>query len=181
MIYGLVSPPGRPLAARRRWVTTLAIAVPGLLVAVGGLGYGTKVVHYGRFGAAPAACDTIRPVIGRLGVAYDLRPTGLNRSCDLWLPPGAPGYTDAAKITVGFFPAEPRGWTSAPQVAGATLRDFDRGPLEPVAGIGDEAYARDRDLLVRVSNLLLIILVFPDPVSGPDQVRAFAEAVAGEL
>jgi hypothetical protein len=178
MIYGVVSQPGKPINGRRRWVTTLAIAVPGLLVAVGGLGYGAKVVHYGRFGAVPAACDTIRPMVGRLGVAYELRAGKLDRSCDLWLPPGSNGSAEAPKITVGFYPAAPRGWTSAQQVAGAKMRDFRE---EPVAGIGDEAYARDRDLLVRVSNLLLIILVFPNPVSRPDQVRAFAGAVVDGL
>jgi hypothetical protein len=184
MIFGVVSQPGKPILARvrrRRRMTVLAIAVPVLLVVVGGLGYATRLVHYGRFGAAPAACDAIRPMIGKLGATYELRTTRLNRSCDLWLPPGAPGYADAAKITVGFYPAEPEGWTSAQQVAGGMLRDFDKDRVAPVAGIGDEAYARDRDLLVRVSNLLLIILVFPNPVSRPEQVRAFAGAVVDGL
>ena len=46
----------------------------------------------------------------------------------------------------------------------------------------DEAYVRaDRDVVLRVSNLVVGIMVFPRQASTGDQVQAFAADLANRL
>lgn len=167
--------------SRRRWALIAAILVPVLLVAAGAVAYFAGAFRDdGRFDAGPPACAAVKPMVHLLGVDYELRPTKLDRGCDLWLPRDHPGYVEAPKITVGFMPVESADGRSGPEVAGQMMREFD-DPDEPVAGIGDEAYARDRDLVFRVSNLLVVMFVYPNQVSDEEQVRSFATELAQSI
>ncbi|MFI7547563.1 hypothetical protein [Actinoplanes sp. NPDC049599] len=69
-------------------------------------------------------------------------------------------------------------------IAGAKqlMNDIRSRPgVTAFAGVGDDAYVRDRDFYVRVSNLVVTITVHPDQTSAPDQVKAFIIAVADRL
>ena len=69
-------------------------------------------------------------------------------------------------------------------IAGAkqTMSDIRSLPgATPLAGVGDDAYVRDSESYVRVSNLVVTVTVHPDPVSTPDQIKAFIVALADRL
>ncbi|WP_213452633.1 hypothetical protein [Rhizomonospora bruguierae] len=53
--------------------------------------------------------------------------------------------------------------------------------LRPLPGVGDEAYLWDRNVLFRVSNLVVGIIVLPRARSTDDQVRTFAADLANRL
>ncbi|MGA5303726.1 hypothetical protein ACPCHT_27645 [Nucisporomicrobium flavum] len=155
----------------------ILVLAPLLLIAAGvGVWY-VVTQKEGRYDMAPRACQKIEPVVDELGVPYDLRPAGKPAICDLRLPKDHPQYTDAPKITVSF--TEP-----VRDIAGAkqTMSDLRSQPgVTPLAGVGDDAYVRDRDFYVRVSNLVVTITVHPDQISTPEQVKAFIVAVADRL
>lgn len=105
------------------------------------------------------------------------RPAGHPAICDLRLPRDHPRYVDGPKITVDF--SDP-----VRDIAGAKQLMSDIRSLPGVtalAGVGDDAYVRDGDFYVRVSNLVVTITVHPDPTSAPDQVRDFTVALADRL
>jgi hypothetical protein len=47
--------------------------------------------------------------------------------------------------------------------------------------VGDEAFVRNRDVFLRVSNLVVAIVVYPRAFSTEAQVRAFASDLAVRL
>ncbi len=153
------------------------LLVPVLLIAAGvGVWY-VVTQKEGRYDMAPRACPKIEPVVDELGVPYELRAAGKPGICDLRLPRDHPQYVDAPKITVSF--SEP-----VRDIAGAKqlMNDIRSRPgVTALAGVGDDAYLRDRDFFVRVSNLVVTITVHPDQTSAPDQVKAFIVAVADRL
>lgn len=161
---------------RLRAVLVLAL-VPVLLAAAGfGIWY-VVTQKEGRYDMAPRACPKIQPVVDELGVAYELRPAGTPAICALRRPPGQPRDAVPPEITVSF--TEP-----VRDIAGAKQQMADLGTrpgATPVAGVGDEAYVRDRDWHLRVSNLVVTVTVQPDPGSTPEQIRAFTAALAGRL
>ncbi|GAA3342966.1 hypothetical protein GCM10020358_39930 [Amorphoplanes nipponensis] len=155
----------------------ILVLVPALMVAAGvGVWY-VVTQKEGRYDMAPRACPKIRPVVGELGVRYELRPAGKPATCDLRLPEDHPQYVREPKITVAF--SEP-----VRDIAGAKqlMSDIRALPdVTPLPGVGDEAYVRDREFHVRVSNLVVTVTVHPAQISTPDQVRAFIVALADRL
>ena len=153
------------------------VLAPALLIAAGvGVWY-VVTKKEGRYDTVPRACPKIRPVVDELSLPYELRPGGKLGSCDLRLPEDHPQYADAPKISVSF--SEP-----VRDIAGAKqlMSDIRSLPgVTPLAGVGDDAYVRDRDFYVRVSNLVVTITVQPDQTSMPDQVKAFTVALADRL
>ena len=53
--------------------------------------------------------------------------------------------------------------------------------LPPLPGVGDEAYVWGGGVVLRVSNLVVAIAVFPVHEGTADQIRAFAADVANRL
>ena len=51
----------------------------------------------------------------------------------------------------------------------------------PLGGIGDEAYRWNGGLVLRVSNLVVAITVFPTHESSDQQLQAFAGDLARQL
>ncbi|WP_212830607.1 hypothetical protein [Catellatospora sp. TT07R-123] len=125
-----------------------------------------------RFDAEPPACTAVEPSLHLLGVDYIAQQTA-NNSCDLRLSPDDPRYVDAPKITVAFAVDDSGEGMGTVRQMGDQVR--------PLSGVGDEAYLRDRDVFLQVDNLFVGIMVFPNEVSSPDQVLAFATDLADQL
>lgn len=176
-------PQPTPSAPRRRWrnpILAAAILVPVLLAAAAVITYRAGGFNDdGQFRAEPPACATLAPSLHLLGTAYTLRQDESN-NCDLLLPEGHPDYIPYPKISVGYHVATPRRG-DAPEAASQVLRRLGTD-FRPLPGVGDEAYVRgDRDVVLRVSNLVVGIMVFPRQASTGDQVRAFAADLANRL
>lgn len=171
---------GQPAPRRRRRWTILAGGTAVIVLAAAALvAYLTGGLNDdGRFSAEPPACETIAPSVALLDVAYTTRQSGSN-NCDLLLPQDHPDYIAAPKITISYGVATPRR-ADAPEAASELLRPMSR-EARPLPGVGDEAYLRDRDVFLRVSNVIVAIVVFPRPASTQDQVLAFATDVAAHL
>jgi hypothetical protein len=174
--------PPQPVSSTRRprWrIVVAAVVVPVVLVAAGLIMYLTGAFDDdGTFRAEPPACATIAPLVNLLGVAYTTQQDDTN-NCDLLLPRDHPDYIDAPKITVSYYVATPRRG-DAPDAASEVLRQL-RAAAQPLSGVGDEAYVRDRSVFLRVSNLVVGIVVFPREASTAEQVRTFAGALANRL
>lgn len=170
--------PGRTPRHRRLLLVAVSVLVPALLAMGGLVAYLTGAfTDRGRFDTVPPGCDTIRPYAGLLGVDYTLRPAPRNYSCDLLLPPDHPRYLAAPKMTVGF--VIPPGEDRSPAAAAGWLKDLEN--RVPVPGLGDEAYRQDTNRYVRISNLLIVVWVFPNPTSDAAQVDAFVQALVAGL
>ena len=163
---------------RRRGRIALVVFVILLLVAGAAVAY-VIPRRDAKFSALPPACDTIRPLAAQLGT-YELKPTQFDRGCELWLPKDHPAYVNAWKITVGFYAEVDDGGPAAPASVPEMMRDAATKAV-PVAGLGDEAYQRDRNLYIRISNMMVVILVMPRPVSTEAQVNEFATALVATL
>jgi hypothetical protein len=133
----------------------------------------------GRFRAEPPACATIQPSLPLLGFAYTTQQTESN-SCHLLLPPGHPRHSSNPDIIVSYFVATPS-WGDAPKAASRELTRTGAGALPPLPGLGDEAYLWNRGVVMRVSNLVVGVVVFPLHESTEDRIRAFAADVARRL
>jgi hypothetical protein len=120
----------------------------------------------------------VAPSLHLLGQQYVAQRTGSN-DCELWLPRDDPGYVPAPKITIAYGVSTP-GRGDAPEAARRTLRSI-AAVSQRLPGIGHEAYRRGRDVFFRVSNLVVAIIVLPNPDSSPEQVRAFTADVAERL
>lgn len=165
---------------RRLPVLVAAILAATLLAAVGITYLAGGFTDDGQFRAEPPACATIAPSLHLLGFAYTTRQTKSN-GCDLLLPPDHPRYSATPDITINFAVKTPsRG--DAPQAASQVLRPLvAQKSLPSLPGVGDEAYLWDRNVLLRVSNLDVAILVFPMNECTDDQIRAFAADLATRL
>jgi hypothetical protein len=170
-------------AARRRWrlpVLVAAIVAAAMLATLGITYLAGGFTDEGRFRAEPPACATIAPSLHLLGFAYTTRQTESN-GCDLLLPRDNPRYSPAADISINYAVSTPsRG--DAPAAASRELRRLAVAKSLPsLPGVGDEAYLWDQGVVLRVSNLVVAILVFPVHESTDEQIRAFAADLANRL
>jgi hypothetical protein len=177
------SAPRAASSARRRPRSRIPVLVAAVLVAAL-LAAGAFIYRAGgfndrgQFRAEPPACATVAPGMRLLGMDYVTEQDESN-NCHLLLPRDHPAYVAAPSITVSFYVATPRR-SDAPGAAGTLLRKL-KADSPPLPGIGDEAYLRDRDVFLRVSNLVVAIVVFPRPISTEEQVRAFAADLANRV
>ncbi|MGW4460657.1 hypothetical protein [Micromonospora sp. NPDC004704] len=163
---------------RRILILVAAILVPVLLAAALITYLAGGFNDDGQFRAEPPACSTLTPSMHLLGVAYSVQQDESN-NCDLLLPRDHPDYIPAPKITVSYYVATP-GRDDAPDAARRLLLRLGTD-LQPLPGVGDQAYVRNRDVFLVVSNLVVAIVVFPQQTSTQDQVRAFAVDLANHL
>ena len=171
-----------PAAPRRpRWrIPVIVAAALVLVVTIAGLvAYLAGVFDDdGRFAAEPAACAAVTPSLQLLGTAYTAQEDG-NNNCALLLPRDHPSYSATPVIIVGYAAVVPdRG--DAEDAARDELRRI--GPGQQLPGVGDEAYAwGEKNVVFRVSNLVVGVTVFPLALSTKEQVKAFAADMAGRL
>lgn len=170
-----------PSAARRqRRVSILTAATLALVLLATAIAYLRGDLNDdGQFRVEPPACATIAPSVHLLGTDYTLRQDE-NNSCDLILPVGHSLYTPSTQITISYAVLTPHR-DDAPDAASEKLEELGVTELPPLAGIGDEAYDWNRNVILRVSNLVVGIVVFPMSPSREDQVLAFATDVANRL
>jgi hypothetical protein len=112
-----------------------------------------------------------------LGGAYTTRQDE-NNNCEL-LPADSYVRSDSPVIVIGYAASTP-GRGDAPQAAQEELRriELDR----PLPGVGDEAYRwGDKNVVFRVSNLVVGVTVFPLAPTTEQQVEAFAADLANRL
>jgi hypothetical protein len=132
----------------------------------------------GRFAAEPPACTTVEASLPLLGTDYDSKQTGAN-NCELLYPPDHPDYIPHPKINIQLYVATPRR-EDASEAASRLLKDLGTS-FQPLPGIGEEAYVRNRDVFFRVSNLVVGVVVYPLQDSSDEQVHAFAADLADRL
>jgi hypothetical protein len=160
-------------------VLIAAILVPVALIGAGVAAYLAGALNDdGEFRAEPPACATVAPSLHLLGTAYTAEEDGTN-NCGLLLPKDHPRYVPSDTITVSYYVATPRR-QDAPDAASDLLRKLE-ADVQPLSDVGDEAYLRNHDLFFRVSNLVVAIVAYLNPVSTDDQIRAFATDVADRL
>jgi hypothetical protein len=180
---GEPAPTPQPVPAtrrRRRVWGVVAVILVGILVGAGVITYVAGGINDdGRFSAEPPACAMVEPSIHLLGGNYTPRLTE-NNNCELLLPPDHPAYIPNPVITISYGVFTPPGG-DAPAEASRLLRDT-AAKGRPLPGVGDEAYLwADRNVVLRVSNLVVAINVFALASSTEAQVRAFAADLATRL
>jgi hypothetical protein len=174
---------GPALAAPRRPRWRLPVIVAAALVLVVTIAalaaYLTGVFDDdGRFAAEPAACATVTPSLHLLGTAYTAQEDE-NNNCDLLLPREHPSYSATPVIIVGYAAVVPE-TGDAEDAARDELRRI--GPGQQLSGVGDEAYAwGEKNVVFRVSNLVVGVTVFPLAPSTKEQLKTFAADMADRL
>lgn len=173
------APPESRRPRRRIPVILAATLVPTLLAAAGVIAYlAGGFSDDGQFRAEPPACATLTASLHLLGTAYTTEQDESN-NCDVLLPPDHPEYLPYPRITISYYVATPRR-EDAPEAASELLRRL-LTDVPPLPGVGDEAYLRNRDIFLRVSNLVVGVVVFSREAGTEDQVRAFATDLANRL
>lgn len=180
---GASGPERAPTTRRRGWRRALILIAAGLVLVLLAVGTTYLVGGFkdgGRFRAEPPACATLAPSLHLLGAAYTTQQTG-NNGCSLLLPLDDPNYVPSPVIQVEYSVTTSR-WGSAPDGASRVLRDSGRKlNFQALPGVGDEAYLWNENVMLRVSNLVIGIIVYPRRASTQDQVRAFAADLANRL
>lgn len=168
-----VAPPPAPAAPGLRRVRVIFAIVLGV-IALGGIALAAALAgafdDKGRFTAEPAACATVEASLPTLGTPYQLQQDGKN-NCEL---------RGAEQITVSYVVVTPsRG--DAPVAASNKLKELSPLGIEPLPGVGDEAYRWEDRVYFRVSNLLVSVTVSPRADTSQAQVVAFVTDVATRL
>src|SRR5690242_1532160 len=105
-------------------------------------------------------------------------PMGRNRCPPRPAPVGDACRSSRPSSCLSWWPA--RSPSPTRSAASQLLRRL--GPdFPPLSGVGDEAFVRNRDVFLRVSNLVVAIVVYPRAFSTEAQVRAFASDLAVRL
>jgi hypothetical protein len=170
-----------PAPPRRRSRAKLALILAGAaaallaltaVVVVGGYSMGWYNDD-GKFGGMPPPCDVVEG--SRAAEALDVEVVryepGIADTCDV-VPNGGTPY-----LVAQFFTTHTR-TADAPERAGqvmAVLADDAR----PLSGVGDQAYAQNGKVWVRVSNLF--VLLWQAPREAEPSVIEFARRLADHL
>jgi hypothetical protein len=145
----------------------------------------------GRFAAEPNACRSVRDsgaeaalpekmIDVRRHFDEDLRAGDDNSACYLVVRrygTSAGEYTDLPYITVQFFVEK---WKTQDETAIAerTVTELAKG-FRPVSGVGDQAFVKDADVWLRVSNL--IVNVRDAPAEAESAAVEFARLLGRHL